>query len=160
VADGTFERERYTKTRRSRRTVALPDLCVDVLTQHRNRQERQRKRVGKKWREHGLVFASRVGTQLAARNVARAFRIVLRDAPGINGDEWTPRELRHSFVSLLSDRGVRIEKISWLVGHRSTTVTEIVYRKQIRPVLQSGAVVMNDIFAEDEPPTDASSEDP
>jgi integrase len=138
-----------TKTRKSRRTVALPDLCVNVLTQHRERQDRQRKRAGEKWKDHGLVFASRVGTELAARNVARAFRTVLRDAPGINENEWTPRELRHSFVSLLSDRGVRIEKISRLVGHRSTTVTEIVYRKQIRPVLQGGAVVMNDIFAED-----------
>jgi hypothetical protein len=34
-------------------------------------------------------------------------------------------------------------KIPRLVGHRSTSVTEIVYRSQIRPVLQSGAVTLN-----------------
>jgi hypothetical protein len=33
------------------------------------------------------------------------------------------------------------------VGHRSTAVTELVYRKQIRPVLQSGATAMDRIFA-------------
>ncbi|TQS19863.1 hypothetical protein [Microbispora sp. KK1-11] len=33
-----------------------------------------------------------------------------------------------------------------LVGHSSTAVTELVYRKQIRPVLQEGAVVMDRIF--------------
>ena len=46
--------------------------------------------------------------------------------------DWTPRELRHSFVSLLSDSGVPIKKISRLVGH-STAVIEQVYRHQIRP---------------------------
>ncbi|MFD1048278.1 hypothetical protein ACFQ1S_23440, partial [Kibdelosporangium lantanae] len=39
---------------------------------------------------------------------------------GLNASEWTPRELRHSFVSLLSDSGIPIEKISLLVGHSST----------------------------------------
>ena len=33
-----------------------------------------------------------------------------------------------------------------LVGHRSTTVTETVYRKQLRPVIEGGADVMNRIF--------------
>lgn len=60
--------------------------------------------------------------------------------------EWTLRELRHSFVSLLSDSGIPVEEISRLVGHKSTVVTELVYRKQIRPVLQSGADVMDRIF--------------
>lgn len=54
--------------------------------------------------------------------------------------------LRHSFVSLLSDRGVPLEEISRLVGHSGTGVTEEVYRKQIRPMIQTGAVVMDGIF--------------
>jgi integrase len=50
-------------------------------------------------------------------------------------------------VSLLSDGGVPLEEISRLVGHSSTAVTEEVYRKQIRPVVQTGAVAMDRIFA-------------
>lgn len=57
-----------------------------------------------------------------------------------------PRELRHSFVSLLSDSGMPLEEISRLVGYSTTSVTEEVYRKQIRPVVQSGAVAMDQIF--------------
>src|SRR5437763_1547887 len=68
-------------------------------------------------------------------------------AAGVEARQWTPRELRHSFVSLLSDSGVPIEEISRLVGHRSTVVTEVVYRKQLRPVLESGATVMDRLFA-------------
>jgi integrase len=67
-------------------------------------------------------------------------------ALGLVGREWTPRELRQSFVSLLSDERVPLEVISRLVGHRSTTVTETVYRKQLRPVIEGGADAMDRIF--------------
>jgi site-specific recombinase XerD len=92
-----------------------------------------------------LVFVTRNRTPLGARNVQRDFREVI-DAAGLVGREWTPRELRQSFVSLLSDAKVSVEVISRLVGHRSTTVTETVYRKQLRPVIEGGADVMNQIF--------------
>jgi len=45
-----------------------------------------------------------------------------------------------------SDDGVPLEKISRLVGHRTTTVTETVCRKQLRPVIKDAATAMNRIF--------------
>ncbi len=51
-------------------------------------------------------------------------------------------------VSLLSDSGMPIEAISRLVGHRNTSVTETVYRKQLRPVLLEGAEAMDELFPE------------
>jgi integrase len=54
------------------------------------------------------------------------FRRALGIVPGIDASEWTPRELRHPFVSVLSDAGVPVEQISQLVGHSGTTVTELV----------------------------------
>jgi Phage integrase family len=71
------------------------------------------------------VFASRVGTALWARNVRRSFRAVLA-AAGLDPAEWTPPELRHSFVSLMSGRGVPIEKITRRVGYPETTTTKTV----------------------------------
>jgi hypothetical protein len=65
-------------------------------------------------------------------------------------EEWTPRELRHTFVSLLSDNGMAIEEISRLVGHSSSNVTETVYRHQIRPVINVGAEAMDKIFANEQ----------
>lgn len=52
-------------------------------------------------------------------------------------------------MSLLSDRGVPLEVIFRLVGHSGTAVTEEVYRKQIRHVIQTGAVVMDGNFGAD-----------
>ncbi|WP_371825791.1 tyrosine-type recombinase/integrase [Nonomuraea turcica] len=93
----------------------------------------------------GLVFCTKNGTPLSAANVRRDFRKVADNA-GLAGAEWTPRELRHSFVSFLSDSGVPIEDISQLVGHATTVVTETVYRFQLRPVLLQGAEAMDSIF--------------
>jgi hypothetical protein len=65
----------------------------------------------------------------------------------LNAAQWTPRELRHSFVSLLSDKGVPIEQIARLVGHTGeSAVTQTIYRKQLRPVINEGAVAMNELF--------------
>ena len=135
-----------TKTRKSRRTLALPQRCVEVLKSHKVDQARDRKEAGERWQEHGLVFTSKVGTPLDPSHVRRDFRAAILGAVGVDSEDWTPRELRHSFVSLLSDNGVPLEEISRLVGHSSTAVTELVYRKQIRPVLQAGATVMDRIF--------------
>lgn len=52
-------------------------------------------------------------------------------------------------MPLPSDRSVPLEKISRLVGHSGTAVTEEVYRKQIRPVIQTDAVVMDGILKRD-----------
>ena len=60
--------------------------------------------------------------------------------------------MRHSFVSLLSDAGMPLENIAWLVGHVGTTTTETVYRKQIRPVVLDGATAMDRIFPEGKNP--------
>ena len=78
-----------------------------------------------------------------AANVRRDLRRALSGVPGIR----PAGELRHSFVSVLSDAGIPVEQISQLVGHRGTTVTELVYRHQLRPVIYTGATVMDELFA-------------
>jgi integrase len=90
------------------------------------------------------VFATRDGNQLDAANVRREFRAAVK-AAGIPGT-WTPRELRHTFVSLMSDNGVPVGEIARLTGHTSSRTTEIVYRHQLRPVMENGALTMDQLF--------------
>jgi integrase len=133
-----------TKTEKSRRTLALPRRCVEALRQQQEQQERGRQMAGDLWQEHSLVFASRVGTPLSANNVIRAFRLITKKA-GL-GDDWVPREMRHTFVSVMSANGVPVENIALLVGHDRTATTESVYRHEIRPALTQGAEVMDEVF--------------
>ncbi|MEV5574459.1 tyrosine-type recombinase/integrase [Spirillospora sp. NPDC052269] len=94
------------------------------------------------------MFCSPTGTALDAVNVRRAFRLFARKA-GI-GEKWTPRELRHLFVSIMSDSGVPLENIADLCGHSSTAVTEEVYRHQLKPVITKGAEAINSVFGRSE----------
>jgi integrase len=116
-----------TKTPESRRTLALPRKCVEALREHRVRQAQDRLVAGPLWRDHGLVFASAVGTPMDDHNVRRMFRAITQDA-GL-GAEWVP-----------------VEAIALLAGHNQTATTELVYRHQIVPALTRGAEVMDQIF--------------
>jgi integrase len=133
-----------TKTLKSRRTLALARRCVEALREHRVRQAEDRLVAGPLWQDHNLVFASTVGTPLDDHNVRRQFRVIT-EAAGL-GRTWVPRELRHTFVSLLSAHGVPVEAIALLAGHNQTATTELVYRHQIVPALTRGAEVMDEIF--------------
>jgi len=134
-----------TETAKSRRTLALPRKCVEALREQRVRQAKDRLLAGELWKDHGLVFASTVGTALDDHNVRRQFRVIT-EAAGL-GTTWVPRELRHTFVSLLAAHGVPVEAIALLAGHNQTATTELVYRHQIVPALTRGAEVMDQIFS-------------
>jgi integrase len=133
-----------TKTRKSRRVLELPTRAVQALRTHHTRQAAERLAAGECWQEHDLVFSREDGTPLDRWHVRKEFAKITKAAQ--LGPEWSPRELRHSFVSILSAHDVRLEDISDLVGHSSTSVTETVYRHEIRPALTKGATAMNRIL--------------
>ena len=139
--------ERYggdTKTRTSRRGLAIAKLAVSALATHKARQAVERLAVGEMWQEHDLVFCQEDGSGPSADQVCNEFQKITK-AAGL-GDRWVPRELRHTFVSLLSDHGVTIDRIADLVGHAGTGTTETAYRHQLKPVITGGAEVMDKIF--------------
>lgn len=103
-----------TKTEKSRRTLGLPQMAVDALQAHKERQQEERLAAGGQWSEHDLVFSTRAGGALDAANVRREFKAACK-AAGL-GKRWTPRELRHSFVSLMSSSGYPSRR-SRLAGH-------------------------------------------
>jgi integrase len=138
-----------TKTERSRRTLKLPEIAVEALHAQMRRQAAERANAGELWQEHDLVFTTTVGTPYESHNLRRDFRRVTR-AAGI-GARWVPKELRTSFVSMMSFQGVPVEEIARLAGHASSRTTEVVYRRELRPVITTGAEVMDQIFRPRQP---------
>ncbi len=60
---------------------------------------------------------------------------------------WHAHEGRHTAVSIMSSNGVPLQEISDTVGHKSTHVTETVYRHVIVPAIRGGATVMDQFSA-------------
>jgi hypothetical protein len=50
---------------------------VEALREHRVRQAQDRLVAGPLWRDHGLVFASAMGTPMDDHNVRRMFRAIV-----------------------------------------------------------------------------------
>jgi integrase len=133
-----------TKTEKSRRTLALPHSAVTAPRSSGSGRPEARLATGELWHDEGLVFTSSVGTALDASHVRCDFRALCKKA-GIEG-VWAPRELRHTFVSVMSESGVAVEEIARLAGHSSSRTTEVIYRHELRPVITTGADVMDAIF--------------
>ena len=57
--------------------------------------------VGRKFQDHDLVFCREDGIPLDRWQVRREFAVITKEA-GL-GEEWAPRELWHSFVSIICD---------------------------------------------------------
>ncbi len=91
------------KTPKSRRTPALTAEMVAMFRQHRIRQAKAQMLAGTRWQDHGLIFASEIGTPMDPENFSRSFsRLCQRAGLG----HWHPHELRHSGASLMQVSGV------------------------------------------------------
>jgi integrase len=133
-----------TKTPRSRRTLKLPHIALDALRDRKAAQAADRLKAGELWQDNGLVFTTAAGTMPDQHNIRREFRQITR-AAGL-GEDWVPRELRHTFVSIMSAGGVPPEEIARVAGHKQTSTTELVYRRELRPVITTGAEIMDEVF--------------
>jgi site-specific recombinase XerD len=131
------------KTPKSRRSLILPNRAINALRAHRKRQAAERLTVGEGWQDNNLVFCHPDGHQYTRDALNWRFAKMTRRA-GLG--HWHAHEARHTAVSIMSKNGVPIQDISDTMGHKSTHVTETVYRHVIVPAIQGGASVMDDVF--------------
>ena len=90
-------------------------------------------------------IGTRNGTPQATGNIRRSFRRLCKRA-GLDGD-WTTYELRHSFVSLVSDQLDDLVKVADLVGHADTRTTQG-YRHPVRPSLPHAIEAWDGLLSE------------
>lgn len=121
------------KTKRARRTVALPSVTVRALQAHRKRQAEERLKA-EEWADHGLIFTTSTGEPCDQANLSRRnFREVLEAAElgtweGEGEDRtfspgFTVYGLRHTAASLALRAGLNVKVVSAMLGHASVTLT-------------------------------------
>ena len=141
------------KTANSRRDIHMPPSLVAVLKTHRERQDVERRALGKLWGTTGAVFATELGEWTHPDNLKRALaRVVAWSNPVQPDRAWkgipreprarlaavvgmglelpaiSPHDLRHTYATLALRRNVPVEVMSKVLGHARVSITLDVYR--------------------------------
>jgi integrase len=126
---------RQPKTHRSRRSVSLPSVVVDVLREHRRGQVEARLLAGDAWANGDLVFTDALGRPLSETRLRWAFWRLLREA-------GLPRirlhDLRHTMATLMLAAGEHPKVVSERLGHSTVSITLDTY-SHVLPGLQAAA---------------------
>jgi integrase len=130
------------KTPASKRTLRMPARVIAVLRAHRRQQAAARLALGAAYTDHSLVFCDEAGEPCSRFHVRYMIRKFCKEA-GI--PQFTTRETRHTFVSVLSDSGTAVERIADAVGHSSSRVTTDVYRHQLADEITTAATAWDEL---------------
>ena len=130
------------KSAKCRQSSALTSGMIESLKKHKVYQDEER--LGKRWRENGLMFPTTVGTPIYPHHfVRRYFKELLKkaDLPDIRF-----HDLRYTCATLLLSKDVHPRIVQELLGHSSISITLDTY-SQVLPNLQEKAVkAMDNIF--------------
>ncbi|NLO27356.1 MAG: site-specific integrase [Actinobacteria bacterium] len=127
------------KTRRSRRTVLLPEMAVTALKAHRAQQNEERLLMGPGYQDLDLVFARPDGSIWPPMQFSSDFRRLIRR----HGFCIRFHDLRHTHASQLLKAGVPVKVVSERLGHATASITLDVY-SHVLPGMQEAAVAKID----------------
>lgn len=122
------------KTPKSRRSVALGPQTLAVLRRHRLSQAEARLAIGA-YEDHGLVFASPLGTPVDPSHLRRVWARIVKQA-GLAHLKF--HDTRHICATLMLQSGINPKVASERLGHSSVAITLDVY-SSVLPTLQAGA---------------------
>ena len=121
VREGGRYRLGEMKTKRGHRSIRLTSRAVNALGAHRKRQLEERMRYAGLYEDHGLIFATQLGTPVNPENlVKRSFKPLLQQA-GL--PEIRFHDLRHTCATLLLGGGVHPKFVQELLGHATIAMT-------------------------------------
>ncbi len=129
------------KTSQSRRTLIMPSTVATALQAHRKRQALERAVADDRWVETGLVFTTRKGTPLDARNFTGWFKKLLNSA-GLPDMRW--HDQRHSCASLLLAQRVHPRVAMDVLGH--SQISQTMRYSNVIEELQAAAASMEQIL--------------
>jgi integrase len=124
------------KSKKARRTIALPELAIEGLRRHRAEQARGRLMLGPGWQDNDLVCSQHDGRPLHPRSLTHAFVNLLRRRRDLARVRF--HDLRHSHATLLLRKNVHPKIVSERLGHSTVGITLDVY-SHVVPGMQEEA---------------------
>jgi integrase len=121
------------KTRSARRAIPLTEAARQCLAG-----------IASDRRPEDLVFSTRNGTALSARNVLRAWHAF---SERVLGRRLSFHALRHSAATLMLGQGVGLRTVSDVLGHANIRITSDTYVEVLDNLKVEAARHMDDLFS-------------
>ena len=114
-----------TKSRRSRRVIALDSTTVTVLRAHQVRQKEEKLAAGPMWSDLKLCFTNEIGEPVKPDTFTRTWKRLATEA-GV--PPLTPHAAaRHTWASLALEARVPLKVVQEQLGHSSINITADIY---------------------------------
>lgn len=159
---GTFTKT--TKNESSERLIALPDMAMAVLRQHKLWQNSERKTLGNLWVDSNRIFTKVNGEPIFPDTLGKWFsKFIERHNDKIMNDDKILKEdkdkylldtvnfhgLRHTSATLLISQGVDVASVSKRLGHSDTSTTLRIYTHALQKSDKSAADKLENLFKKD-----------
>ena len=129
-----------TKTRRGRRQINLTPRMVNALKTHRKNQLEEKMKLAGLYKDHGLIFATGVGTPVNPENlVKRSFKPLLKKS-GL--PEIRFHDLRHTCATIYLGRSIHPKFVQELLGHATIAMTLDTYSHYLPSMGDQAAAAM------------------
>jgi integrase len=126
------------KTKKSSRSIPLPNSITTKLEVYRKKQLEHRFALGQAYNNLDLVFASEIGNPFHYRNLTqRHFKKILQNA-GLDKEGFVLYSLRHSCATLLLSENENPKIVAERLGHASVKMTLDTY-SHVLPDMQKSA---------------------
>jgi len=131
------------KTVHSRRRVSMTSKLAEFLGEYRLGRERLYHQLGITTTLDDLVFSTVEGKPLNPPSLTREFTRIVKRA---RLDNVRFHDLRHTFASLMLQRGAKPKVISEALGHASVAFTMDVYSHIIEGMQSEAMALLNDVL--------------
>lgn len=139
--------EARTKSKRSRRPVAIGNDLAMILKNYRERREAEAEFLGQRLKVDDPVFCRPDGEIIRPSYVTKAFKRIARSV-GLP-EAATLRTLRHSHASILLALGANVKEVSERLGHHSAAFTLDVYGHVLPGRQKVAALKFEELLKED-----------
>ena len=121
---GTEIIDKDTKNQSSDRTLALPDDVVELLTEEKAKQEKNKEYFGDLYENSGYVVVRDDGKPYRPNYLSVKFKKLI-EANGM--PPLTLHGLRHTFASVANSQGITLFEIGKVLGHSTPATTGKIY---------------------------------